>query len=62
MGWTQDQKVGDKFICLIIHNTRGLINRGSASNYCFDDDKRFEPVTNTVNKAIQNTVVREPYL
>ena len=24
--------------------------------------KRFEPVTNTVTKAIQNTVVREPNL
>ena len=34
------------------------MNRGSASNYGFDDNKRFEPVT----KAIQNTVVHEPYL
>ena len=39
-----------------------LTNRGSASDYWFGDNKRFEPVTNTVTKAIQNTVVREPYL
>ena len=38
------------------------LNRGSASNYWFDDNKRFEPVTNTVTKSIQTTVVREPYL
>ena len=38
-----------------------LTNRGSASNYWFDDNNRFEPVTNTVTKAIQNTVGREPY-
>ena len=38
------------------------MNRGSASNYWFDDNKRFEPVTNTVTKAIQNTVVHETYL
>ena len=37
------------------------VDRGSGSNYWFDDNKRFEPVTNTVTKAIQNTVVREPY-
>ena len=28
-------------------------NRGSASNYWFDDNKRFEPVTNTVTKAFR---------
>ena len=32
------------------------MNKGSASNYWFDDNKRFEPVANTVTKAIQNTV------
>ena len=37
-------------------------HRVSASNCWFDDNKRFELVTNTVYKAIQNTVVREPYL
>ena len=57
-----------------LHVSRGDLNnlnqqkapvsayRGSASNYWFDDNKRFEPVTNTVTKAIQNTVVHEPYL
>ena len=37
-------------------------NSGSASSYWFDENKRFELVTNTVTKVIQNIVVREPYV
>ena len=37
------------------------MDKGSALNYWFDDNKRFEPVSNTVTTTIQNTVVREPY-